>query len=853
MSRPNADFMKNRKRLFKALVKNGCYLFPIKQYRKLPKGMWADISTNDWETIETWISKKWNLGIDTGKSGLLVIDIDTKHQTAEEIQFDLEMLYGDIPPTFTVKTASGGLHYYFKQPAELGNTAGGLLKDVDTRGVGGYVVAPGSVVIDKQVAEGLLVDKTFTPPGKDEPVIYQNFDFETLYKEDIDWLYYTRESKGKIAFAELPEHYANKLHETAESPTKGVACEVDEEDVDTSGAVAGAIDYCLERHPPAIEGENGDNVTFQLFARLRDMGLTEDTVVEIAEEYYNPRCEPPWDYEDLQRIAAHAYTYAKEPLGIMSAHADFKDTDEDAYSDEMLQIVVPETGQVIQPKRNEQRAAKPAEERREEKREEKLTHRKSEAERRADLWTKAFSDEASEIRYVYVTMEDEVYNRKMGKGMSTSAFSKGMRWKYQPLIDALEDKNKPTPFEMAQDLKHLIIAEDFDYIPGAPIFAPSPLDAESVIWNRYKAPDIAAKPGDVSAFMNYLDFLFTNEQDKEVVLNFMAHRVQFPDRIQSYALLMHGNHGSGKTLFAQLLGTMVGEDNYGIVRASDLKSSFNDWAMHRQLILLDECMDIGTREIGNALKTIVGAQELSINRKGKKVIKVRNFADYVVTSNYEDAVPMDFGERRYYVIRTNQNIQHGVPETIAILDPVHAMVRRRNAEAVQNLEAVYAMLMERDLSQYSPDVLPARTEAMENMIRANRYNWQVFLEEAIASNAEGFAFDAYAVSDILQLLKQNNFSKDLKPSAVTGFLETDLGFKVYKQCRSSNFRKDVVVIRNQIAWDAVEDYGIKKALAEYCRDHSSQALEYIEKDDVLGAEAFLKTFTIRNNVTPIKK
>jgi hypothetical protein len=53
-----------------------------------------------------------------------------------------------IPHTATVTTPSGGRHLYFRQPPELelGNTAGRLGWKIDTRGHGGYVLAPGSII-----------------------------------------------------------------------------------------------------------------------------------------------------------------------------------------------------------------------------------------------------------------------------------------------------------------------------------------------------------------------------------------------------------------------------------------------------------------------------------------------------------------------------------------------------------------------------------------------------------------------------------------------------------------------------------------------------------------------------------
>jgi hypothetical protein len=121
-----------------------------------------------------WTSQRYagcNVGIATGPSGLVVVDLDTPKSPA------------DVPPqgwsregirdghdvfaavcaeaghpvpweTRTVRTARGGTHLYFRAPAgiELRNTEGdqgtGLGWKVDTRAWGGYVVGPGSTTVD---------------------------------------------------------------------------------------------------------------------------------------------------------------------------------------------------------------------------------------------------------------------------------------------------------------------------------------------------------------------------------------------------------------------------------------------------------------------------------------------------------------------------------------------------------------------------------------------------------------------------------------------------------------------------------------------------------------------------------
>jgi hypothetical protein len=111
---------------------------------KHPCGRWTRDSTNDPDAIcAALIRGARNLGIDCGKSGLLVIDEDTPGAFDQYARSIGQV----IPVTFTVTTAKGR-HIYFRQPpgAPLGNGTGALSgRGIDVRGRGGYVVGPGSV------------------------------------------------------------------------------------------------------------------------------------------------------------------------------------------------------------------------------------------------------------------------------------------------------------------------------------------------------------------------------------------------------------------------------------------------------------------------------------------------------------------------------------------------------------------------------------------------------------------------------------------------------------------------------------------------------------------------------------
>ena len=105
---------------------------------------WPRESTNDATRIARMFGRgPRNVGIDCGRSGVLVLD--------EDEDGELERLCRthrhELPVTLTVLTGKGR-HAYYRQPAHVPftNAAGGL-RDyrIDVRGRGGYVIGPGSL------------------------------------------------------------------------------------------------------------------------------------------------------------------------------------------------------------------------------------------------------------------------------------------------------------------------------------------------------------------------------------------------------------------------------------------------------------------------------------------------------------------------------------------------------------------------------------------------------------------------------------------------------------------------------------------------------------------------------------
>ncbi len=116
---------------------------------------WEQRATADPDRIRaTWSRAPYNVGIATGPSGLVVIDLDLPKDKgssdapsgAATFQALCERAGHAVPGTYRTRTASGGEHLHFTAPdgVRLANTAGTIAPLVDTRAWGGYVVAAGS-------------------------------------------------------------------------------------------------------------------------------------------------------------------------------------------------------------------------------------------------------------------------------------------------------------------------------------------------------------------------------------------------------------------------------------------------------------------------------------------------------------------------------------------------------------------------------------------------------------------------------------------------------------------------------------------------------------------------------------
>jgi hypothetical protein len=145
-------------------ISRGWHVFPAERGGKRPRAGWRWL---EWHTTDPgrvgqwWADSAWNVGIATGPSGLIVVDLDVP-DAGESLPPPWDQVPGvtdgsDVfallcerhgegwPDSYTVQTPSGGTHiYYTADDHQVRNSAGKLGPCIDIRAIGGYVIAAGS-------------------------------------------------------------------------------------------------------------------------------------------------------------------------------------------------------------------------------------------------------------------------------------------------------------------------------------------------------------------------------------------------------------------------------------------------------------------------------------------------------------------------------------------------------------------------------------------------------------------------------------------------------------------------------------------------------------------------------------
>lgn len=232
-------------------------------------------ATTSLDQIDRWwtANPAYNIGIAPERSGMFVLDVDPP--LGAKTLAALEADNGALPPTLTITTPRGGLHYWFA--GSCPSTVGTLGAKLDTRGVGGYVLVPPSVVNGKEYDYASDTNDIADGP---------NWIATTLANAR------QRQAAREDVVADLP---CNVARATA------------------------LLRHYVENGDIAVEGAGGDSRTYQVACEILNLGLSPERAFDLIRDEWNPHCIPPWDRDELSVKVHNAAEYAQNEPGAWAA------------------------------------------------------------------------------------------------------------------------------------------------------------------------------------------------------------------------------------------------------------------------------------------------------------------------------------------------------------------------------------------------------------------------------------------------------------------------------------------------------------------------------------------------------
>jgi hypothetical protein len=262
--------------------------------------------------------------------------------------------------------------------------------------------------------------------------------------------------------------------------------------------------------------------------------------------------------------------------------------------------------------------------------------------------------------WCYLTDECSFYHPDKGMTMQRQAFNDAHTRHMLSKKDVLEGRAHAEilPAEAALNVYQIPVVQSRLYMPGEDTY----FTVNGVPHvNTYSDRSVPAEPEtytrqeakDVETVRAHFAHLFPFERDRELVISFFAYTVQTMKR-PSFALLMQGCQGDGKTFFYTLMALMLGPENVGLVTGDLLQDRFTAWAEGVLMNVIEEVRWLGhnRHDILNRIKPFITNASVTVRRMHRDAYTVPNTAAYLLLTNHRDALPLDEGDSRYLVAQS---------------------------------------------------------------------------------------------------------------------------------------------------------------------------------------------------------
>jgi hypothetical protein len=269
------------------------------------------------------------------------------------------------------------------------------------------------------------------------------------------------------------------------------------------------------------------------------------------------------------------------------------------------------------------------------------------------------------------------------------------------------------------------------------------IDKETKIFDRNTGIYGTPMPKDVEIFLLHI---FPKKEAREYFLCWAKEAII--GRNETY-LVLNGAKGLGKGLLCELMGSLVGKENYTFVPVGYKESQFNSFMQDTRIVVYDEFKvdkDAHTR-----LKRYINSTQ-NIEAKGKDAVTKDVYCSSIITNNDEQDMHLESDDRRFSVLDLGTTN----------LNKLWAEKRISEfSEAIKDETSDLVVQFGNYLLEYDPfgeynKTMPYRGDKYFRLVYQTLSDWQKFLVELVQSK-EKDSYDFVELSGRYNRQKTGNF------------------------------------------------------------------------------------------------
>jgi len=201
------------------------------------------------------------------------------------------------------------------------------------------------------------------------------------------------------------------------------------------------------------------------------------------------------------------------------------------------------------------------------------------------------------------------------------------------------------------------------YRPGEPELN---TNANPSYYNTYMddGDEALAPPADITAeewvepFLSVYKNAAPEDIERQLLLQSVAWMKQNPkQRMKKCFCFIGADQGTGKSLFTDILGRVFGMSNWASVSSHNFGNNFNASLVGRQIVVLDDLMELQTKSKG-LFKNFVTGESFMAEMKGKDAVKTPSTAVLFITTNEFKSIPLDPEDRRVHIVSFEPTVMY---------------------------------------------------------------------------------------------------------------------------------------------------------------------------------------------------